>query len=57
MDVVAPQPVALFKPQRVEGAAARRDDAERLARPPQDVPQLRPLLDRRIYLPAELTDV
>ena len=57
MDVLPPQPVALLQAQRVERPAARRDHAERLPGLPERVPELQPVLRRRVELPAELADI
>ena len=57
VDVLAPKAVALFEPQRIEGAAAGCDHAKRLARLPEDVPQAQALFERGVKLPAELAGV
>ena len=58
LQLVAVRPVALLEPS---GGAVHPDaachEAVRLARLPQRVPELEPLLDRDVELPAQVTDV
>src|SRR5215469_1674334 len=54
MDVCTPVAVAFLQAQRVDGPVASRDDAERLTRLPQRVPQLGAILHRGVNLPAQL---
>ena len=57
MDVGPPQPVALLQPQRVERSAAGSDEAVRLPRRPQHVPQAQGVLGRAVKLPAQFAGV
>src|SRR5262245_13543914 len=43
MNVRAPQPVALFQPERVKCAAARSDQTQRFASLPKRIPRLQPV--------------
>ena len=56
-DVGAPVAVSLLEPEGVDGAIAGGHQAVRPARLPQRVPQLEPVLGRRVELPAELPHV
>ena len=56
VDVLAPQPVALLQPERVEGAAAGRRDAV-LAPGLPEVPGALPHRELSVQLPAELARV
>ena len=57
VDVLRPEAVALLEPQRVERAAARRDQAVLSARLPQHVPRPLAHRDLPVELPAELARV
>ena len=57
VDVLAPEPIALFEAEGVEGAAAGRDQAERLARLPENVPEAQALLERGVEFPSEFANV
>src|SRR5919109_68029 len=55
--VLAPGAVALLEAQAVEGAAARGDEAQRLPGSPQEVPETKAQVRRRVELPTELAHV
>ena len=58
VELEAERPVALLDPPgRAVDADPGGDDAVRLARLPERVPQPRALLDRHVQLPAEVADV
>ena len=57
VDVRAPQPVALFQPQRIKRATTGCHAAMLLAGLPERVPECQAILAARINLPAQLTGI
>ncbi len=57
VNIRAPQAVSLFKPERVERAAAERDETVSATGLPERVPQAKPELGRRVDFPSQFSHV